>query len=1519
MLSLVPSTAVITADDTQAYTTEAYDAVGQHWDVTAGTTFSISSGAGGNFTANEYTPEVAGSWTVTATHTSSSTTNTSALTVNAGAVNYIVVSTDNSTITADETAIFAAEAFDQHGNTLGDVSTNSTAFSIDAGANGSWAANVYTAETVGAWTVTGNHTGSFADTASLTVTVGALDDIELSPSTSTITADDTQTYTVEAFDLDDNSRGDVTASANFSISPSAGGSWAANVYTPEVVSPGSWTVTTMYGGKSDTASLTVDLGVLHHVDISPASANVTAGDTINFSAWAYDQRNNSRGNVSAGTTTWSSSNPGIASIQGQINGDRVVEGYNPGTVTITATRSGVSGTASLTVNAATLSSIAVSPVDPYITVDSTQAFRAIATYSDDSEIDITSTANWTSDNETVATISTDGVATGLAVGSAVIRAELDSMLSNTSTLNVIDVPLLSIAVTSPDSSVNAGEPQQYNATGNYSGTLVDLTSDVIWSSDNESVAIIKPGGLATTYSQGTANITAAFDEKTGSKALTVNPAIIESVVVTPADSTITFVSGSPPTLQFSATTVYSDGTTTDNTSTATWTIPVGGGAANVTSTGLVTANAAGTPTVNANVGGMDGQTGLEILDDTVAPVIKLSQPLDGFTTSSTNVAIIGHIDDTSDAASAEVFVTYPDGSPAGTFDIDPDPDVNGDFSENVTLQDGTNSIQVRATDVAGNKGRSGSKSVKVNPVKPTITITSPVEGLVTPTAAVTLQGSVTGANSAIVRLNGTTVGTVGSGAFSTSVTLTAGKNSIVVSGYGTGGTTAAFLGTSGIRTVTLDQTAPTVKIDSPASGSIVNTSRVTISGTIDDPLVTTANLTVGGVAKPPVPVVNGSFSQDVTLAAGANAITVSATDSAENTGSATPVTVTLDTTKPIITVTAPANNLLTNDGGILVTGSLDDLSISTATLNVNGTTQTISVLPDGSFNQMVALTTGANTMTVSASDGVNVGSSGVINVTLDSTQPDIKITLGEPTDSIIITVTSNEALSANPTISGLAAAVTMTPTGVNEWTGVCDTVLEDTSYTATATGSDLAGNPDTATATFSTGLVTTAANAATVQNDTTRMDITTNTDVTDQTMSVTNHTENPAAKADPATDAGVFIEITASGNLTDSLVSIDVQVDYIEDDMIARGIDEATLKLYTLNDALGTWDVVPGSASNVTGDYVYGTLTHLSKFGCFGDSLDTPTPTTDGDSGGGGGGAYAPSLSGLSGRMVLDDLGFAITTSQLTSLDGKVVFYIIKGTELLDSKGNALGSMSAAAVISSHEPPANATIIFASDFGPDGAVFTPAIPLTMYYDAESLPEGISEDELYIAYWDGSQWLALESTVDTVTQTVYAEVSHFTQYAVLGTVPPPVTPPVTPSVTPPVTPPVPAAFTTSGLSISPSDVSVGERVTISSLITNTGELSGSYTLSLKINNVVVDTKDVTLEGGASQTVTFTAAQDVTGTYAVIVGTQSGTFNVTAPPEVVEEVSAPLAWWIWLIIGLVIVAIIGAGWFVIRRRG
>ncbi|MBA7606991.1 hypothetical protein ES703_14143 [subsurface metagenome] len=128
---------------------------------------------------------------------------------------------------------------------------------------------------------------------------------------------------------------------------------------------------------------------------------------------------------------------------------------------------------------------------------------------------------------------------------------------------------------------------------------------------------------------------------------------------------------------------------------------------------------------------------------------------------------------------------------------------------------------------------------------------------------------------------------------------------------------------------------------------------------------------------------------------------------------------------------------------------------------------------------------------------------------------------------------------------------------------------------------------------------------------------------------------------------------------------------------------------------------------------------------------------------------------------------------------------------------------------------------------------------------------------------------------------------------------------------------PAAFTTTALTVSPAEVDIGESVTISVLVANTGDATGTHQVTLKIDNVVVATKEVTLAGGASQEVTFTTAKDVAGTYAVNIDGLSGTFTVKAPP-VVPVPPKPWwvsLWWIWVIVAVVVVGLVV--WMVLLR--
>ena len=108
----------------------------------------------------------------------------------------------------------------------------------------------------------------------------------------------------------------------------------------------------------------------------------------------------------------------------------------------------------------------------------------------------------------------------------------------------------------------------------------------------------------------------------------------------------------------------------------------------------------------------------------------------------------------------------------------------------------------------------------------------------------------------------------------------------------------------------------------------------------------------------------------------------------------------------------------------------------------------------------------------------------------------------------------------------------------------------------------------------------------------------------------------------------------------------------------------------------------------------------------------------------------------------------------------------------------------------------------------------------------------------------------------------------------------------------------AAFTTSNLAISPAEVDIGNFVTISVVATNTGGREGTYAVELKIDDAVIDAKDVTLADGASKTVTFTTSKDTAGTYNVSIAGLSGVFMVKpalspvpAPPPALSPVPAP----------------------------
>lgn len=244
----------------------------------------------------------------------------------------------------------------------------------------------------------------------------------------------------------------------------------------------------------------------------------------------------------------------------------------------------------------TLTSISVTPLNQSIPAGNTLQFTATGNYSDGSTQNITTTVTWSSTDNTIATVSntagTNGLATGVGKGSATIKAT-DGTPTGQSTVSVTE-PITAIAISPLTASVAAGNSTQFTATATYADNSTgDVTSNVTWSSDTPAVATISNvpafNGVASTFTAGSATISASIGgiSATPQASLTINSAIPVGLIVSPQNPVIADGGGSQ---QFTAFAQYSDGSTLDVTSSATWSSN-NTGVAPINSTGLVTSAA----------------------------------------------------------------------------------------------------------------------------------------------------------------------------------------------------------------------------------------------------------------------------------------------------------------------------------------------------------------------------------------------------------------------------------------------------------------------------------------------------------------------------------------------------------------------------------------------------------------------------------------------------------------------------------------------------------------------------------------------------------------------------------------------------------------------------------------------------------------------------------------------------------------------------------------------------------------
>jgi hypothetical protein len=335
--------------------------------------------------------------------------------------------------------------------------------------------------------------------------------------------------------------------------------------------------------------------------ISPAAPNVALGQSQQLSATGVLSDGSKQDMTKA--VTWTSVQPSVASI----NQSGLASGKQVGSTKLKASSGPATATITLTVGAAALVSIALSPQSLSVPKGGTQQLNAVGTFSDGSQKTITDSATWGVFPTGVASISPTGLVKGQTVGSARVTAELDS-IRGMDPLTVSPTILVSISVTPQSSSVPKGKTQQFTAVANFSdGTQKAITDSATWSVAPTGIATVSSTGLVTAQAEGTATVTAASDSVHASESLTVSSPILVSIAVAPANSSIMLGT----TKQLTATGTFSDGSTQDLTNSAAWS-SANSSTASIGPAGLAAANSVGSTSISATSGDRTGSTAITV-------------------------------------------------------------------------------------------------------------------------------------------------------------------------------------------------------------------------------------------------------------------------------------------------------------------------------------------------------------------------------------------------------------------------------------------------------------------------------------------------------------------------------------------------------------------------------------------------------------------------------------------------------------------------------------------------------------------------------------------------------------------------------------------------------------------------------------------------------------------------------------------------------------------------------------------
>jgi outer membrane protein assembly factor BamB len=457
-------------------------------------------------------------------------------------LDHITVSPSQATVTAGTGQAFTVEGYDSSGTDLGDL-TADAAFSIQD-SSGSCAGATCTDTVVGTHSVTAVVAGKSA-TATLGVLPGPANHITISPSSATITAGGSQSYTDRAFDAYGNDLGDVTQQSVFTlITPS----YPSPLACPNATCSTIYATQPLYGDSvqasytpsagtalTSLSPLAVVPGPIDHLVISPTNDTIAAGVPVGYYVYSADVYGNRIADVS-GSAQFTITSPGTCHGSGCTS-------TKSGSYLVTAAYSGLTITASLTIVPDFPTTLVVSPAAGIAAAGSGQAFTALGydeygnSFGDETSATAFSVQNGTCTGNVCTSTTATAPGTYDTVTASWKWSQYFSALTGTAQLTIVPGPAHSVVLTGPSSSI-AGNAVTITARAAdaYGNDIGDVSSQASFSIAPEGTC---QANTCIPTKAGIHTITGTYQGASGTLGLVVTAGPVASLKLAPSNATIT--------------------------------------------------------------------------------------------------------------------------------------------------------------------------------------------------------------------------------------------------------------------------------------------------------------------------------------------------------------------------------------------------------------------------------------------------------------------------------------------------------------------------------------------------------------------------------------------------------------------------------------------------------------------------------------------------------------------------------------------------------------------------------------------------------------------------------------------------------------------------------------------------------------------------------------------------------------------------------------------------------------------